>query len=52
MAGLSTAYFLSESDKNIVLIDKGETYYWDAYCTIAMPCAPAWYPEQHKLIEE
>lgn len=21
-------------------------------CTIAMPCTPAWYPEQHKLIEE
>mgnify|MGYP003293451694 FL=1 len=37
---------------DIVLIDKGEAYYWDAYCTIAMPCAPAWYPEQHKLIEE
>ena len=37
---------------DIVLIDKGEVYYWDAYCTIAMPCTPAWYPEQHKLIEE
>jgi len=37
---------------DIVLIDKGEAYYWDAYCTIAMPCSPAWYPEQHKLIKE
>lgn len=35
-----------------ILIDKGEIYYWDAHCTIAMPCTPAWYPEQHKLIEE
>lgn len=35
-----------------ILIDKGEAYYWDAHCTIAMPCTPAWYPEQHKLIEE
>lgn len=35
-----------------ILIDKGEIYYWDAHCTIAMPCTPAWYPEQHKLIEK
>lgn len=37
---------------DVILIDKGEVYYWDAYCTIAMPCTPAWYPEQHKLIME
>lgn len=35
-----------------ILIDKGEAYYWDAHCTVLMPCTPAWYPEQHKLIEE
>ncbi len=35
-----------------ILIDKGEIYYWDANCTIIMPCTPAWYPEQHKLIIE
>ena len=35
-----------------VLIDKGEMYYWDANCEIVMPCTPAWYPEQHKMIEE
>ena len=37
---------------DIVLIDKGEVYYWDAHCTIAMPCTPAWYPEQHKYVKE
>ena len=37
---------------DVILIDKGEIYYWDAHCTIAMPCTPAWYPEQHKLIKE
>ncbi len=37
---------------DVILIDKGEVYYWDGKCTIAMPCTPAWYPEQHKLIEE
>lgn len=35
-----------------ILINKGEKYYWDAHCTIVMPCTPAWYPEQHKLIKE
>ena len=34
-----------------ILIDKKEKYYWDAHCTIIMPCTPAWYPEQHKLVE-
>lgn len=39
------------SKGDAILIDKGEVYYWDGQCTIAMPCTPAWYPEQHKLIE-
>jgi len=39
-------------EKDVVLIDQGELYYWDAHCEVAMPCTPAWYPEQHKLIEE
>lgn len=39
------------SKGDVILIDKGEIYYWDAYCMIAMPCTPAWYPEQHKLID-
>ncbi len=34
-----------------ILIDKKEKYYWNAHCTIIMPCTPAWYPEQHKLVE-
>ena len=37
---------------DVILIDKGESYYWDARCTIVMPCTPAWYAEQHKLVEE
>lgn len=37
---------------DVILIDKGEIYYWNAHCTIVMPCTPAWYPEQHKFIEE
>lgn len=37
---------------DVILIEKGEIYFWDANCKIVMPCTPAWYPEQHKLIEE
>lgn len=37
---------------DVILIDKGEAFYWDAYCTMAMSCTPAWYKEQYKLIEE
>lgn len=43
---------ISFNKGDVILIDKGEPYYWDAHCIIAMPCAPAWYPEQHKLVEE
>ena len=37
---------------DVILIDIGEKFYWDAHCTIAMHCTPAWYPEQYKLINE
>lgn len=37
---------------DVILIEKGEKYFWDANCKIVMPCTPAWYPEQHKMIEE
>ena len=36
---------------DVIFIDKGEIYYWDAQCTIAMFCTPSWYPEQHKFVE-
>ena len=34
-----------------ILINKGEKYYWDAQGTIIKTCTTAWYPEQHKLID-
>ena len=34
-----------------LLIKPGEKYYWEAQATMYMPCAPAWYPEQHKEVE-
>jgi len=34
-----------------ILIDKGEVYYREGNFKIVMPCTPAWFPEQHKVIE-
>lgn len=34
-----------------LLIKPGQRYYWEAQATMFMPCAPAWYPEQHKEVE-
>lgn len=45
-------YNISFEKGDVILIDKGEVYYWEGNCEILMPCVPAWYPEQHKLIEE
>ena len=36
---------------DVILIDKEEIYYWDGNFKIIMPCTPAWYPEQHKMID-
>lgn len=34
-----------------ILIKPKQKYYWDAKATLFMPCAPVWYPEQHKQIK-
>lgn len=34
-----------------LFIAPGERYYWEATATLFLPCAPAWYSEQHKDIE-
>ncbi len=40
---------LKEGD--LASIEPGEAYYWDGNMTMFVPCAPAWYPEQHKEVE-
>jgi len=40
---------LKEGD--LVLIEPGEKFYWQGKMKIFMPCVPAWYPEQHKIVE-
>lgn len=34
-----------------ILIKPGQRYFWVANATMFMPCAPAWYPEQHREVE-
>lgn len=40
---------LNEGD--VVCIDPGEKFYWEGIMTLFLPCAPAWYPDQHKFVE-
>lgn len=40
---------LNEGD--LVLIDKGEKYFWEGNITMFGSCVPAWYREQHKEVE-
>lgn len=34
-----------------VVIDPGERFYWEGKLIMFMPCTPAWYPEQHRVVE-
>lgn len=34
-----------------LMIEPGEDFYWEGKMKIFMPCAPAWYPGQHKFSE-
>ena len=43
-------YHLEKDD--VVLIDVNEKYYWEGNFRLGIPCAPAWYPEQHEEIDE
>jgi hypothetical protein len=36
---------------DLVLIEPGEKYFWEGNMDLFIPCSPAWYPEQHKLID-
>ena len=41
----------SGGEADLVLIDKGENYYWEGNMDLFVPCTPAWNPKQHKIIE-
>jgi len=37
------------NQKDVILIDKGECFYWEGICTLILPCTPSWYPEQYEF---
>lgn len=44
-----TTYKLKPDD--VVLIDVNEKYYWEGKMRLGIPCSPAWYPEQHEVVD-
>jgi len=40
---------ISFESGDVILIDKGDIYFWDGNCKIIMICTPAWRKEQCKL---
>ncbi len=36
---------------DVLLIDKGEVYFWNGNCKIIMICTPAWFKEQCELLD-
>ena len=39
-------------EKDMFLIDKNESYYFEGNFKASLSCAPAWTKEQHKKVEE
>lgn len=42
-------YILNEGD--IIFLDEGEKFFWEGNMTMFTACSPAWYAEQHKIVE-
>lgn len=42
---------VSIAKKDVLLIEPGEEYFWEGKLTMFIPCTPAWYPEQHQMLE-
>lgn len=38
-------------ERDLILIEPGERYFWQGNLIMFMSCTPAWYPEQHKEVE-
>jgi len=42
-------YLLSAGD--LVLVNPNEKYYWEGNLKLFIPCTPAWFPGQHKVVK-
>jgi len=45
-------YSVHLSEGDVVLIEPNEKYYWEGDFEMVVPCAPAWFKKQHKVVEE
>jgi mannose-6-phosphate isomerase-like protein (cupin superfamily) len=36
---------------DVVLVEPGEKYYWEGNFEMIVPCSPAWYVGQHKILK-
>ena len=43
-------YKIKEND--VVLINKGEKFFWQGEFKLALPCSPAWNIKQYKIIQK
>jgi len=37
--------------EDLIVIDKGERFYWDGTFKLFVYCTPAWFSEQHKQVD-
>jgi mannose-6-phosphate isomerase-like protein (cupin superfamily) len=42
---------ISLNERDLILLEPGERFYWEGNMKMLVPCAPAWYAEQHKELE-
>ena len=42
-------YQLKKND--VVLVNMNEKYYWQGKMRLGVSCTPAWYPEQHEVVD-
>jgi len=38
-------------EKDAILIDQNEAYFWNGFCTLVMPSTPAWTAKQYKMVD-
>lgn len=36
---------------DLIVIDKGEKYFWEGNFKLFVYCTPAWFPQQHKQVD-
>lgn len=42
---------ISLDEKDLILLEPGERFYWEGKMKMLMSCAPAWHMEQHREVE-